>query len=61
MYVTYAFQQKREIYLTRQFSHLDLVVQFITDIQHISGQDNVVALFVVESVSAPQSHDWLVT
>jgi hypothetical protein len=42
--ITYAFQQKWDKCSARQFSHLDLVAQFTTDIRHISGQDNIVAL-----------------
>lgn len=41
--LTYAFQQKPEKCSPRQFRHLEYIGQFCTDIQHISGQDNVVA------------------
>jgi hypothetical protein len=56
--ITYAFQQKRDKCSLRQFNHLDFIAQFTTDIQHISGQDNVVAdaLSRVESVTAPPSY-----
>jgi hypothetical protein len=59
--ITYAFQQKRDKCSPRQFNHLDFVAQFMTDIKHISGQDNVVAdaLSRVESVNAPPSYDAL--
>jgi hypothetical protein len=59
--ITYAFQQKRDKCSPRQFNHLDLIVQFTTDIWHISGQYNVVAdvLCRVESVTVPPSHDAL--
>jgi hypothetical protein len=59
--ITYAFQQKRDKCLSRQFNHLDFIAQFNTDVRHISGQDNVVAdaLSQVESVTAPPSHDAL--
>jgi cleavage and polyadenylation specificity factor subunit 1 len=51
---TYAFQQKWDKCLPRQFNHLDFVAQFTTDIRHISGQDNVAdTLSRVESVTAP--------
>jgi cleavage and polyadenylation specificity factor subunit 1 len=59
--ITYALQQKRDKCSPRQFNHLDFIAQFTTDIQHISGQDNVVAdaLSRVESVTAPPSYDAL--
>jgi cleavage and polyadenylation specificity factor subunit 1 len=59
--IIYAFQQKRNKCLPRQFNHLDFVAQFTTDIRHISGQDNVAAdvLSRVESVTAPPSYDEL--
>jgi cleavage and polyadenylation specificity factor subunit 1 len=61
--LTYAFQQKREKCSPRQFSHLDFIAQFTTDVRHISGQDNIVAdaLSRVESITAPTSHDALAT
>jgi hypothetical protein len=34
--ITYAFQQKRDKCLPRQFNYLDFVAQFTTDIRHIS-------------------------
>jgi cleavage and polyadenylation specificity factor subunit 1 len=51
---TYAFQQKGDKFLQRQFKHLDFVTQFTTDIRHISGQDNVFAdaLSRVETATA---------
>jgi cleavage and polyadenylation specificity factor subunit 1 len=57
---TYAFQQKWDKCSPRQFNHLDFIAQFTTDIQHICGQDNVVAyaLTFVESVTEP-SYDAL--
>jgi cleavage and polyadenylation specificity factor subunit 1 len=59
--ITYAFQQKRDKCSPRQFNHLDFIAQFTTDIQHISGQDNVVAdaLSRVGSVTAPPFYDAL--
>jgi hypothetical protein len=53
--ITYAFQPKRDKCSPRQFNNVDFVAQFMTDIKHISGQDNVVAdaLSRVESVTAP--------
>jgi cleavage and polyadenylation specificity factor subunit 1 len=41
--LTFAFHQKRDNCSPRQFNHLDFIVQFTTDIRHISGQNNVVA------------------
>jgi hypothetical protein len=59
--ITYAFQQKWDKYLLRQFKHIDFVAQFTTDIGDISGQDNVVAVALsrVESVTAPPSYNAL--
>ena len=39
---TFAFRQKAEK-CSRQFTHLDNIGQFTTDIRHISGKDNIVA------------------
>jgi cleavage and polyadenylation specificity factor subunit 1 len=57
--LTYTFQQKRDRCSPWQFNHRDFVAQFTTDIQHNSGQDNVVANAVsrVKSVTAPPSYD----
>jgi cleavage and polyadenylation specificity factor subunit 1 len=51
--ITYAFQPKRDRCSPRQFNRLDFVAQFTTDIEHFSGQDNIVAdaLSRVESVT----------
>jgi cleavage and polyadenylation specificity factor subunit 1 len=59
--ITYTFLQKRDKFSPRQFSHLDFIAQFTTDICHVSGQDNVLAdaLSRVESVTALPSHDTL--
>lgn len=38
-----AFLQSNEKATPRQFRHLDFISQFSTDIQHVSGKDNVVA------------------
>jgi cleavage and polyadenylation specificity factor subunit 1 len=58
--ITYAFQQKWDICSQRQFNHLDFIAQFPTDMQHISGQDNVAdALSCVKSVTAPPSYNAL--
>jgi cleavage and polyadenylation specificity factor subunit 1 len=59
--ITYAFQQKRDKCLPRQFNHLDFIAQFATDIRHMSGQDSVVAdaRYRVKSVTAPPSYDAL--
>jgi hypothetical protein len=61
--ITYAFQQRQDKCSPRQFNHLDFVAQFMTDIRHISGQDNVVADAVscIESVTAPPSYNALAT
>lgn len=39
----FAFHTRKDKCSPRQFRHLDLISQFTTDIQHISGKDNVVA------------------
>lgn len=41
--LTYALRQKSEKASPRQRRHLDLIAQFTSDIQHISGKDNIVA------------------
>ena len=41
--LTYAFSQRRDKCIARQFNHLDFISQFTTDIHHISGRDNIVA------------------
>ncbi|CAK9804112.1 Transposon Tf2-11 polyprotein [Anthophora plagiata] len=41
--ITFAFKQKLDKCSPRQFRYLDYISQFSTDIQHISGKDNVVA------------------
>jgi cleavage and polyadenylation specificity factor subunit 1 len=58
---TFAFHQKRDKCSPCQFSHLDFISQFTTDIRHISGQDNDVAdtLSRVEVVTTLVSHDAL--
>jgi hypothetical protein len=59
--IIYAFQQKWEKCSPRHFNHLDYIAQSTTDIRHISGQDNAVtdALYCVESVTTPPSHEVL--
>jgi L-rhamnose mutarotase len=61
--LTYAFQQKQGKCSPRQLDHLDFIAQFMTDIQQISGQDNVVAdvLSCVESIIVSSSYNALVT
>lgn len=51
----YAFDQRKEKCSPRQFRHLDYISQFTTDVQHISGKDNVVAdtLSRIEEVAKP--------
>ncbi len=39
----FAFQQRNEKASPRQLRHLDYISRFSTDIQHISGKDNIVA------------------
>lgn len=53
--ICFAFHQRKEKCSPRQFRHLDFISQFTTDIQHISGKDNVVAdtLSRVEEVVKP--------
>jgi cleavage and polyadenylation specificity factor subunit 1 len=58
MPITYTFQQKGDKLLPWQFNHLDFIAQFTTDV-HISGQDVTSALFCIESVTAPPSHNTL--
>lgn len=41
--LTFALQQNLDKASPRQRRHLDLIAQFTSDIQHISGKDNVVA------------------
>lgn len=41
--LVYAFQKKYNNCSPRQLRHLDFIAQFATNIQHISGKDNVVA------------------
>lgn len=41
--LTFAYQQSNEKASPRQLRHLDYIGQFSTDIQHISGKDNIVA------------------
>lgn len=41
--LTFAFQQRNEKATPRQLRHLDYIGQFSTDIQHVSGKDNIVA------------------
>ena len=59
--LTFAFQQKRDKCSTRQFRHLDFIAQFSTDVQHISGQENIVAdtLSRVDTILAPATHEEL--
>lgn len=58
--ITFAFQQKNDKASPRQLRHLDYISQFSTDIQHISGKDNVVAdtLSRINSISLSSSLDY---
>lgn len=49
----YAFLQKSDSLSPRQFRHLDFISQFATNLEHLSGLDNVVAdaLSRVDSIS----------
>lgn len=51
----YAFHQRKTNCSPRQFRHLDLISQFSTNIQHISGKQNVVAdtLSRIDELQAP--------
>lgn len=53
--ITFAFQQRDRHCSPRQFNQLDYISQFTTDIQHISGKDNVTAdaLSRIETISQP--------
>jgi len=57
--LTFAFNQKREKCLPRQFNHIGIVSQYSTDIRHTSGEDNVVAdaLSRVEVITSPVTHE----
>ena len=52
--LTHAFSSRRDNCSPRQFRYLDYISQFTTNIQHISGEQNVVAdaLSRVESIAA---------
>lgn len=41
--ICFAFHQRKDKCSPRQFRHLDFISQFTTDLQHISGKDNIVA------------------
>lgn len=41
--ICFAFHQRKDKCSPRQFRHLDFISQFTTDLQHISGKNNVVA------------------
>jgi hypothetical protein len=59
--LTFAFHKKMDKCSPRQFNHLDFISQFMTDIRHISSQENIVAktLSWVEVITAPVMHDAL--
>ena len=57
--MTYAFSQKRDKCSLRQFNHLDFVSQFMTDIRHISGQNEVADSFPRGAVCASASPEAL--
>ncbi|CAK1578763.1 unnamed protein product [Parnassius mnemosyne] len=51
----FAFNTRKDKCSPRQFRHLDFISQFTTDIQHVSGKDNVVAdaLSRIEELTLP--------
>lgn len=53
--ICFAFHGHKEKCSPRQFRHFDFIAQFTTDIQHISGKDNVVAdtLSRIEEIVQP--------
>lgn len=53
--ITYAFRKKVDTSSPRQFRYLNFIGQFSTDIQHISGRDNIVAdaLSRITSIDVP--------
>lgn len=59
--LSFAFHTRKLNCSPRQYRHLDYISQFSTDIQHISGKDNVVAdtLSRIEELEAPVDHDSL--
>lgn len=59
--ICYAFRERKNNSSPRQARHLDFISQFSTDIQHISGRDNVVAdtLSRIEEIHAPIDLDVL--
>lgn len=58
--LTFAFYQKSDKASPRQLRHLDLIAQYTTNIQHISGVDNVVAdaLSRVSSINTNATIDY---
>ena len=56
----YAFNQNSAKASPRQFRHLDFIGQFTTDIQDVSGVDNVVAdtLSRLEQLDLPAKVDY---
>lgn len=61
--ITFAFQQANDKASPRQLRQLDFISQFSTDIQHISGKDNVVAdalsrINNISSISLASSLDY---
>jgi hypothetical protein len=57
--ITYTFQQERDKCSPWPFKHLDIVAQFTTDIQHISGQDLTDVLSRFKAITAPPSYEAL--
>ena len=53
----FAFHQKRDKSSPRQFRHLDFIAQFSTVIQHVTGQENIVAdtLSRIDAISIPEA------
>lgn len=59
--ICYAFHERKSNCSPRQYRHLDYISQFTSDIQHISGKDNVVADFLsrIDELQRPVDHEVL--
>ena len=59
----FAFRHNRDKCSPRQFRHLDFIAEFTTDIQHVSGKENIVAdaLSRVDAISASPTQEALAT
>lgn len=52
----FAFHQRKANCSPRQYRHLDYISQFSTNIQHISGKDNVVASGYLPAIYSQSQH-----